>query len=303
MKNHKCLILWLLGGVFLLNCVLTNAGGVDAQASLLSSTTFYELGYNVTQTYYQDDSLTIQVNCSGSSVGLYSVKIYLHMTGEDILYSYVVNGGSLRSGGLKPGCSFFMGWQMSYLELGCFQEGTNTLRVLIKNCDDDPLTTSSKYLTILTDSYIEIYDGAVSHTLTGTEHTSETVFTSQRFSEVEYYPPDGFFWGLMIGALVTGGVLIGWYLSHIRKNEGKSYIVPSKTFFARTTTDHVCSICKQKVMSDQLTKCPNCQKIFHKSHFAEAIKMTGKCPLCKSDVITLDQDGDTKYTTWSPQEK
>ncbi|MFX0211835.1 MAG: hypothetical protein ACFFDT_38020 [Candidatus Hodarchaeota archaeon] len=301
MKNHKCLILWLLGGVFLLNCVLTNAGGADAQASLLSSFTFYELGYNVTQTYYQDDSLTIQLSCSGSLFGLYSAKIYLHITGEDSLYSYVVNGGPLRSGGSKPGCSFFTGWQMSYLELGRFQEGTNTLEVLIKNCDDDPLTTSSKYLTIITDSYIEIYDGAVSHTLIGTEQTETTGSSFE--VEYQYDPPEGIVWGVMVGALMIGGVLIGSYRFYMRKNKGKSYNVPSRQFTARIPANSVCSICKQKITADQLTECPNCQNTFHESHFAEAVKRTGKCPLCKSDIITLDQDGDTKYTTWSQQEK
>jgi hypothetical protein len=234
-------------------------------------------------------------------MALYSAKINLHFTGEDSYYVYRMNMGPEISGGAYPGCEFYTGWQEQWIEPGFFREGNNSLLIRVSNCPlSDQTSSIFKYLIILPDSYIEIYDGSMYQTTT-VEHT--TTETSQMSSETFTSPPDGFIAGLLVGVVVTGGVLTGWYLYFMRDNRVKSYAVPSKQFLVRTPTDYVCSICKQKIMSDQLTKCPNCQNAFHESHFAEAIKTTGKCPLCKNDIITLDRDGDTQYTTWAKQEK
>ncbi|MHA2250262.1 MAG: hypothetical protein ACXAD7_07865 [Candidatus Kariarchaeaceae archaeon] len=47
-----------------------------------------------------------------------------------------------------------------------------------------------------------------------------------------------------------------------------------------------CEICKTGFFEyDIIAKCPHCSKIYHKSHLLEAIKISGKCPTCKEELV------------------
>jgi len=42
-----------------------------------------------------------------------------------------------------------------------------------------------------------------------------------------------------------------------------------------------CSVCRRPITSDEeIIYCPTCQSPFHPPHFAETLKLTGKCPIC-----------------------
>ncbi|MFX0211852.1 MAG: hypothetical protein ACFFDT_38105 [Candidatus Hodarchaeota archaeon] len=152
------IVISLIVGLVLLSALSFNKCKAETQDSSLLSYTFNELGYNTTQTYHRGGSLTLNVNCSGSSLGLYSVNIYLHITGEDTYFFYQINGGPERSEG-GPGDAFFTGWQENYFEPGFFREGTNSIEIIIYNYPlSDQTSTLNKFLTIMPDSYLEIYD-------------------------------------------------------------------------------------------------------------------------------------------------
>lgn len=47
-----------------------------------------------------------------------------------------------------------------------------------------------------------------------------------------------------------------------------------------------CSICRQPFMNlERISSCPVCQSPFHFGHFYEAIKHSGKCPICRSSIL------------------
>jgi hypothetical protein len=42
-----------------------------------------------------------------------------------------------------------------------------------------------------------------------------------------------------------------------------------------------CSVCRQIILEEEeIIYCPSCQNPFHLQHFAETLKITGKCPIC-----------------------
>jgi hypothetical protein len=42
-----------------------------------------------------------------------------------------------------------------------------------------------------------------------------------------------------------------------------------------------CSVCRQLISEEEeIIYCPSCQNPFHLQHFAETLKVTGKCPIC-----------------------
>ena len=46
-----------------------------------------------------------------------------------------------------------------------------------------------------------------------------------------------------------------------------------------------CPICKSLILpNDNQTHCPHCNELFHITHFREAIKVSGVCPLCKFEI-------------------
>ncbi len=48
-----------------------------------------------------------------------------------------------------------------------------------------------------------------------------------------------------------------------------------------TSLREKCSVCRQSILEEEETiYCPTCQNPFHLQHFAEALKVTGKCPIC-----------------------
>ena len=224
-------VLYLTLGGFLVSCLSLNVGvSKPTQANLLQTSTFVELGYETTRTLYNGGSVTLYVNCSGASMGLYSAKINLHFTGEDSYYVYRMNMGPEISGGAYPGCDFYSGWQEQWIEPGFFHEGNNSLLIRVSNCPlNDQTSSIYKYLIILPDSYIEIYDGSMFQTVTE-RFTTVTTESSETTSETFISPPNEFIAGLVVGALVTGGVLTGWYLYFMRNNKVKTYAVPSKQF-------------------------------------------------------------------------
>ena len=60
-----------------------------------------------------------------------------------------------------PGNTFFSGWQERYIDPGFFLEGNNSLQIVVHNyplLEYDPTSSLEKYVTIIHDSYIEIYD-------------------------------------------------------------------------------------------------------------------------------------------------
>ena len=46
-----------------------------------------------------------------------------------------------------------------------------------------------------------------------------------------------------------------------------------------------CAICKGPINNlDEIGRCPNCKGNYHLSHLSESIKVSGKCPVCKSEL-------------------
>jgi hypothetical protein len=147
----------LLMSFLLLNTLLIDLGTAKIQESPLLSFTFFELGYNTTNTYHYNDHLSLNINCTGSSSGIYTAKIYLHLTTAEIYYYYQINGSiEIHGGGHED---YFTGWDTRFFDPGNFLEGVNSLRINFYNI---PLSLKvvdpRRYLTILPDSYIEIYD-------------------------------------------------------------------------------------------------------------------------------------------------
>ncbi len=49
----------------------------------------------------------------------------------------------------------------------------------------------------------------------------------------------------------------------------------------KTESREICSVCRQPITSEEeIIYCPTCQNPFHPPHFAESLKLTGKCPIC-----------------------
>ncbi|MFX1336632.1 MAG: PHD finger domain-containing protein, partial [Promethearchaeota archaeon] len=49
----------------------------------------------------------------------------------------------------------------------------------------------------------------------------------------------------------------------------------------RTESKETCSVCRRPITSEEeIIYCPTCQNPFHPPHFAESLKLTGKCPIC-----------------------
>ena len=160
MKNKK-LIITIITILFLfisLGNIPVNGKIGTTQSSPLASYLFSDLGYNTSVTYLRGGVLTLQFNCTGSTFGIYYVRVFLHITGEDSYYFLRINGGIQGySGG--PGDSYFTGWQERSIDPGFFTEGLNTLQIITDNYPlSDDSTTIKKYLIILPDSYVEIYD-------------------------------------------------------------------------------------------------------------------------------------------------
>ncbi len=156
MKRSRISIILILG-LFFLNDL--SIGKAKTQDSPLITYTFSELGFT-TSTTYNSGSFSLTVSCTGSSLGVYAAKIFLHFTGEDSYYFYRINGGAEGYMG-GPGNSFLSGWEERYIHPGFFQEGNNSLQIVIHNyplIEYDPVSSKAKYLTAIHDSYIEIYD-------------------------------------------------------------------------------------------------------------------------------------------------
>ena len=48
-----------------------------------------------------------------------------------------------------------------------------------------------------------------------------------------------------------------------------------------TSLREKCSVCRQIILEEEeIIYCPSCQNPFHLQHFAETLKVTGKCPIC-----------------------
>lgn len=48
-----------------------------------------------------------------------------------------------------------------------------------------------------------------------------------------------------------------------------------------TESREICSVCRRPITSEEeVIYCPTCQNPFHPPHFAETLKLTGKCPIC-----------------------
>ena len=49
----------------------------------------------------------------------------------------------------------------------------------------------------------------------------------------------------------------------------------------KTESREICSVCRRPITSEEeIIYCPTCQNPFHPPHFAETLKLTGKCPIC-----------------------
>lgn len=48
-----------------------------------------------------------------------------------------------------------------------------------------------------------------------------------------------------------------------------------------TESREICCVCRRPITSEEeIIFCPTCQNPFHLPHFAETLKLTGKCPIC-----------------------
>ena len=68
------------------------SGKTNIQDNPLLTYTFSELGYT-TKTIRNNQYVEIYINCSGSSPGVYTAKIFLHFTGEDSYYFFLNTEG------------------------------------------------------------------------------------------------------------------------------------------------------------------------------------------------------------------
>ena len=64
-------------------------------------------------------------------------------------------------------------------------------------------------------------------------------------------------------------------------------------FISKDDGKDVCSICRRKIDDTVRVSCPNCKNVFHEAHFAEVVKVTGKCPICKKKIKEVNN-----YITW-----
>ena len=50
----------------------------------------------------------------------------------------------------------------------------------------------------------------------------------------------------------------------------------------------LCEVCKRSVYNvDSRLPCPNCDNVFHTSHFLEYQRVTGKCAVCRTSVTQV----------------
>ncbi|MFW9903524.1 MAG: PHD finger domain-containing protein [Candidatus Thorarchaeota archaeon] len=48
-----------------------------------------------------------------------------------------------------------------------------------------------------------------------------------------------------------------------------------------TESREICCVCRRPItLEEEIIYCPSCQNPFHPPHFAETLKLTGKCPIC-----------------------
>jgi endogenous inhibitor of DNA gyrase (YacG/DUF329 family) len=161
--DMKMTIVTKIGIVFLIlisSSISVDGNMLSIHSNPLATYTFSELGYNTTQQYLHSGNLPLSVNCTNSPLELYSAKIFLHITGVDTYYSFRFNGGAIQEAG-SPGRSLFSGWQDHYVVPGFFLEGVNSFQIHIYEYDYDFMGPDpNKFLTIMHDSYIEIYDAS-----------------------------------------------------------------------------------------------------------------------------------------------
>ncbi|MFX0050070.1 MAG: hypothetical protein ACFFAJ_16180 [Candidatus Hodarchaeota archaeon] len=109
--------------------------------------TFLSLGYE-TSTFRHNESVILEINCTGSAMNYYIAKIHLHGSGSRIVVRYIVNkNGELQDVG------FFNDWGNFTVGYWIFMEGSNQLKFDIVAINADP----DGFITIFSDSYIEIF--------------------------------------------------------------------------------------------------------------------------------------------------
>jgi hypothetical protein len=160
MKNRNLMKINLFLLILIFSIKPVKEAETNVQSSPLAIYSFSDLGYNTSTTYYHEGTLSLNIGCVGSLSGAYSARVVLHITGEDSYYYLRINGGPQGFIG-GPGCEYFTGWQEKYVDPGFFIEGLNNFQIVIDNCPlSDDTSSSQKYLIILPDSYIEIYDAS-----------------------------------------------------------------------------------------------------------------------------------------------
>lgn len=240
------------------------SGKANNQDNPLISCTFSELGYT-TKTIRNNQNVEIYINCTSSSPRVYTAKIFLHFTGEDSYYFYRINGGAegFRGG---PGNSYFSGWEERYIDSGFFLEGNNSLQIVMRNyplIENDPVSYLGKYITIIHDSYIEIYDHDITETSTAKNNNSIMIF------------------GVIIVFFLGAGIL--GYLIMSRRQK-------STIFFGPTSTPYYCGLCEQKHHAGTpRMQCTACGRSFCFDSYSAMTKAGRKfCPMCDGKLEAID---------------
>lgn len=146
-------------------------------------------------------------------------------------------------------------------------------RLMINN-NDEPSSHSISIVTFdnLGNSDTQTFSAFFQFSTTATIISSDTFFILLLF----------FF------LLIIGGVGIGGYILYTKTQKGE--ITSFRRFIMRDDGKDVCSICRRKIDDSLRVSCPHCKNVFHEAHFAETVKVTGKCPICQKKIREVNNN-------------
>ena len=74
-------------------------------------------------------------------------------------------------------------------------------------------------------------------------------------------------------------------------NRFENGFLPKGVMFEKPKVVCKCEICKGDIMStDVSVKCPECDQMFHSSHFIEWVRVGGTCPVCRESITQPQVD-------------
>lgn len=256
----------------------------SSPSSLLSinyeTLTFQELGFS-TSTYHYGDTFSLDINCSGSDIDYYEVKLFIHKNNQETTFTYWLNNGVSRS----SGDYFGLGWRNITIEPGHFMNGTNKLFFTIYNSPkSDTVVRVGKYFTFFADSYIIIsHENDVQTAISTSEESSSNIPVTTYSQDIS----GGFPIELLFGILLVSSLFIGVFLLY-----QQGYFIGRKqkmVFVPNSSTLRECMICKEEHTGDTPhMKCEQCGQLVCVDAFANMVKAGRKtCPYCEGKLTIV----------------